>query len=141
MYNDCELCKKYDEREFDLNDVGDWTSNNIPFVYCLMLEEGKYYVGKTRCLSRRIFAHFGYGGSKWTKKYQPIAILFLQSFDNNITKEELSEIENMYTIFYMEEYGRDNVRGGLWTTSYPLTDKWHIKIDKYQNKIMNSLCS
>ena len=139
MYNECDLCKQYDEKEFDINDVGDWSSNNVPFVYCLMLEEGKYYVGETRCLSRRLFAHFGYGGSRWTKKYQPIAIVFLQSFDNNISKKDLREIENMYTVFYMQKFGRENVRGGEWTTSYSLTEKWHKKIDNYERRIKEAV--
>lgn len=139
MYNECNLCKQYDEREFDLNDVGDWTSNGVPYIYCLMLEEGKYYVGKTRCLSRRLFAHFGYGGSKWTKKYQPIAIVFLQSFERTINKKAMNRLENMYTVFYMQKFGRENVRGGAWTTSYPLTEKWHNKIDKYEKRIEEAI--
>lgn len=141
MYNECELCRKFDEKEFDLNDVGDWSLNGTPYIYCLMLEDGKYYVGKTRYLANRLFRHFGYGGAKWTQKHQPIAIIFLQSFDKEISKEELSEIENMYTLFYMKEFGRENVRGGLWTTSYPLNEKWNRKIDEYENKVMKSLCS
>lgn len=73
-------------------------------IYVLQLENGKYYVGKTKNLSRRIFNHLIENGSEWTKKYKPINLI--ESYEGDSFDEE------KYTLLTMEKYGVDNVRGG-----------------------------
>jgi len=74
-------------------------------VYILLLEFGKYYIGKTNNLSARLEEHFSVGGSAWTRKYKPIKII--EEFTNCD-----SYAEDKYTLQYMSKYGIKNVRGG-----------------------------
>lgn len=74
-------------------------------VYTLKLEGGKYYVGRTKNLSRRIEEHANNAGSQWTKKYQMERVL--EVFENCDEYDE-----NKYTFKYMNKFGIDNVRGG-----------------------------
>lgn len=75
------------------------------YVYTLLLEQNKYYVGKTDNPRFRIESHFDASGSAWTKKYPPLKLLELipdcDHFD-----------EDKYTKVYMNKYGINNVRGG-----------------------------
>lgn len=77
----------------------------VPSIYCLRLENGKYYVGKTNNLEYRIKQHFNGEGSDWTKINKPV--------DIHETHDERDEFdENNTTKKYMSEFGIDNVRGG-----------------------------
>jgi hypothetical protein len=91
----------HEQKRPDLNPYVKYTFT----IYVLMLEGGKYYVGKTTSLESRIQQHFGGTGSVWTKKYKPIRVVETasncESFD-----------EDKYTIRYMHQYGIENVRGG-----------------------------
>lgn len=77
----------------------------MTFVYVLLLEDNKYYIGKTNSIEIRLQAHFNERGSEWTKKYKPKSV---------VEKIETSDPgdEDKYTIKYMQEFGTDNVRGG-----------------------------
>ena len=74
-------------------------------IYILLLEENKYYIGKTTQPEIRLEKHFNSNGSLWTKKYKPIKVIGLipncDDFD-----------EDKYTLKYMQKYGINNVRGG-----------------------------
>ncbi len=73
-------------------------------IYVLRLEDGKYYVGRTRDVNKRYQEHKDGLISPWTKKYKPIEIaevLVGDPFD-----------EDKYVKKYMNVYGIDNVRGG-----------------------------
>lgn len=74
-------------------------------IYVLRLEGGKYYVGKTDNLTKRIEEHFDGNGSAWTRKYKPVSIVEKRV---NVSSFE----EDKYTKEYMSKYGIDNVRGG-----------------------------
>ena len=75
------------------------------YIYALMLENNKYYIGKTENPKFRIDTHFNGNGSYWTKKYKPIqTIEIIPNCDNYD--------EDKYTILYMKKYGIHNVRGG-----------------------------
>jgi hypothetical protein len=80
-------------------------SNTQEIIYTLQLENGKYYVGKSKNISNRILQHFSEQGSSWTKSYKPVKVLSqipsTDSFD-----------EEKYTLLAMDRYGIDNVRGG-----------------------------
>jgi predicted GIY-YIG superfamily endonuclease len=73
-------------------------------IYILLLEGGKYYVGKTEDVLKRYQQHLDGEGSAWTKKYPPVKLVKTvegSAFDEDkITKE------------YMAKYGIENVRGG-----------------------------
>ncbi len=75
------------------------------FIYILQLEEGKFYVGKTKNPDFRLEKHFSSSGSVWTKKYKPISVLEIIPNCDNYD-------EDKNTIKYMEKYGINNVRGG-----------------------------
>ena len=53
-------------------------------IYCLRLEENKYYVGKTNHIEFRLENHIG---SEWTKKYKPISVENIwPNCDDNVPK-------------------------------------------------------
>jgi predicted GIY-YIG superfamily endonuclease len=70
-------------------------------LYVLQLAEGKYYVGQSDDLDRRIQEHFSGKGAEWTRKYPPVR-----------TVETLYGDENSVTKQLMMKHGIANVRGG-----------------------------
>lgn len=74
------------------------------YVYALLLEMGKVYVGKTSNPKVRLGTHFATGGSYWTVKYKPVNVLEIVEGDDFD--------EDKLVLQYMNEYGIDNVRGG-----------------------------
>lgn len=81
------------------------------YLYVLELENGKYYVGKTKCLANRLAQHRGKKGAKWTKRHKPIGNDFLETRIMTYPSDEAS-----LTRIYMKRYGIDNVRGGPYVT-------------------------
>lgn len=92
------------------------------YIYILQLEDGKYYVGKTQTPAFRVETHFTHGGSAWTKKYKPIAVLDIISNCDDYD-------EDKYTIQCMEKYVINNVRGGSFCESI-LSDNNIITINQ-----------
>ena len=78
-------------------------------IYILKLENNKFYVGKSNDLKTRAQAHINGTASQWTKKYKPISV-------ETIIPNASSYDENKYTLEYMDKYGIDNVRGGIYVT-------------------------
>jgi hypothetical protein len=76
------------------------------YVYILLCENNKYYVGKTEHLHQRIKDHFDGIGSEWTRQYQPLKV-----WDIIPNCDEFDE--GKYTRKYMSVYGIDNVRGDI----------------------------
>lgn len=74
-------------------------------IYVLLLENDKYYIGKTKNINFRLDNHFNSIGSSWTLKYKPLKIV--EKIDNC---EDFDE--DKYTLKYMNKYGINNVRGG-----------------------------
>jgi hypothetical protein len=74
-------------------------------IYILLLEQDKYYIGKSKNPNTRIEQHFNSNGSSWTQKYKPVNVVETlyncDSFD-----------EDKYTLKYMAKFGINNVRGG-----------------------------
>jgi len=91
------------------------------FIYILLLESNKYYIGKTSNPNFRIENHFNSNGSEWTKKYNPIKVI-------EIIKDCSDFDEDKYTLIYMEKYGIENVRGGTFT---------HIILSKEKVNLIN----
>jgi len=77
-------------------------------IYCLLLENNKYYVGKTKHIKFRLQDHFTNNGSEWTQLHKPISIHKIwydcDDFD-----------EDKYTKIMMSNFGIENVRGGSYT--------------------------
>lgn len=75
------------------------------YIYTLLLENNKYYIGKTNNPDIRLDNHFNSFGSNWTNKYKPLHVIEIL---NNCDDYD----EDKYTLKYMAEYGINNVRGG-----------------------------
>lgn len=88
-----------------MNEVGEreqeWS------IYVLALEDGKYYVGKSKKVNKRFGEHSDKKGSAWTRKHKPIGSEPIEVVPMNDPFDE-----DKVTIKYMEKYGIDNVRGG-----------------------------
>ena len=70
------------------------------YLYTLQLEQGKYYVGIT---DNPNFILEDHTPTEWTKKYKPVEIIeFEESVD-----------EYLFTVFRINSYGVNNVRGFL----------------------------
>jgi predicted GIY-YIG superfamily endonuclease len=98
-----KLEKQHDSEHRIINNVD--RVGNVLYIYVLLLELGKYYVGKTTNPSFRIDRHFDSNGSEWTRKYKPIKILEIMSNCDDFD-------EDKYTLKYMAKKGIYNVRGG-----------------------------
>ena len=97
------------------------------FIYILLLNENKYYIGKTHDPYQRIQSHFSGKGSAFTRKYKPINIEY-------ILKNQDDFDEDKYTLLYMSKHGIENVRGGSFVEfDFPKDTKKHI------NRMMNSV--
>ena len=106
------------------------------FIYILLLNENKYYIGKTHDPYKRISTHFNSGGSAWTRKYKPVNI-------ECILKDCDSFDEDKYTLKYMEKYGITNVRGGSFVElNFSKETKNHIirMINSVSNKCFIYQC-
>jgi len=93
------------------------------FIYILLLELNKYYIGKTKNPDMRLDYHFNSNGSEWTKIYKPIKVYEIipncDSYD-----------EDKYTLKYMEKEGINNVRGGSFS---------QIELSEEQIKLINQM--
>lgn len=84
------------------------------WIYTLLLRENKYYVGFTENLEQRMVAHFTGEGAKWTQVYKPIKII-------EVVPEIHDWHEDFVTLVMMKKHGINNVRGGNWCQTQPLT--------------------
>lgn len=75
--------------------------------YVLRLNQGKYYVGRTKYVQKRLSDHFTGKGSLWTKLYKPVSVVDLRPLT-------YSSQENDTTKVMMKIHGVVNVRGGKW---------------------------
>lgn len=99
-------------------------------ICVLKLEKNKYYIAKTNNSIFSLDDCHELDYSEWTKKYKPIEIIELISNDDEINKVVLK---------YMNKYGIDNVRGGIFNEMK--LDKLKIDIIKKILKSMNVKCS
>ncbi len=86
----------------DLNKVSDKNK-----VYVLLLNNGKYYIGKTDNIVNRISDHKNGQGAQYTKKHGVNDLVEIK-LNCSIFEEENTVIEYMY------KYGIENVRGGIY---------------------------
>jgi predicted GIY-YIG superfamily endonuclease len=89
----------------------------IPFYfYVLKLQNGKYYVGSTRYLFKRLKKQLSGNGSNFTKNHLPIISFCVEKHlfeDVTIANDYESQI----TFEMMQNYGIDNVSGGFFIGS------------------------
>jgi predicted GIY-YIG superfamily endonuclease len=74
-------------------------------IYVLGCEGGKYYVGKTGDIARRMHEHLEGVGSAWTTKYKVQKLI-------EVRTDQSPFAEDAVTKEYMARYGIHNVRGG-----------------------------
>ncbi|KAG5182872.1 hypothetical protein JKP88DRAFT_152434, partial [Tribonema minus] len=80
-------------------------------VYTLKLRGGKYYVGFTTNLPKRLEQHFtGTDGAMWTKHYPMERVVNIE-YNGNKFKEATA------TLMLMAIHGLNNVRGGSYITA------------------------
>ena len=107
IVKETDLELKRVRRFFETTTLG---SNMFPFgteyVYVWQLEDGKFYVGYSENLSRRIDEHLSGEGAVWTKKYNPVSIIEIVMGGK--------EVEKQKTLEYMRLKGWENVRGSHW---------------------------
>jgi hypothetical protein len=75
------------------------------FIFVLKLNEGKYYVGRTTDIFRRLNDHSQGIVCEWTSKYAPINT-------ERIIENSKPGAELKILLTYMFQHGIDNVRGG-----------------------------
>ena len=80
------------------------------YIYILLLEESKYYIGKTNNTNLRFLDHYNNNGSEWTKLYKPIS-------NNCAIVEKMNPDPSFTTTTYYSNTGL------LFTNSLVLTKK------------------
>ena len=104
----------FESRESNIN-INEPTS-----IYIAHLEKGKKYVGKTIDFERRSDQHFNGKGSKVTQKFKPYKIEEVEIVPGFFS----DEVEQEITEELIEEYGYENVRGGMYTNSKTLKKEY-----------------
>lgn len=98
------------------------------YLYVLLLETDKWYIGQTRNVDKRFNRHSKGKGAIWTKKYKPIEIVMTRN--TNLTSEgEVALLEDELTIEYAKKYGIENVRGGGYCQAKPRWPKEVLELD------------
>ena len=75
-------------------------------IYVLRLEHEKYYIGKTDNLDNRVKDHQDGKGCAWTRLHPPVSG---DPVVDVVHDEGFMELST--TLYYMKQYGIDNVRG------------------------------
>lgn len=80
-------------------------------VYVLALEGGKFYVGITKEVDRRLAEHKSGQGARFSKRNKPLGIVYTKTLNTAFFKDAEIE-EDKITIDLMKKYGIENVQGG-----------------------------
>ena len=78
------------------------------FLYTLLLESDKYYVGTTDNVWNRLISHSAGNGASWVTKYKIVNVISVTS--NKTRLDEDMEVKRL-----MIQHGIDNVRGGTYS--------------------------
>lgn len=76
-------------------------------VYVLELEGGRYYIGKSADVAKRVKEHAQGKGAGYTSLYKPKKLVEVRTMKSE-------QDENTLTREYMAKYGVDKVRGGAY---------------------------
>lgn len=101
------------------------------YLYVLLLEDEKYYVGMAEDIGLRLWTHFKMSdktGSAWTKKHKPRSVIHCSKLEGSM--HDFKRIEQQATLRLAKLKGFSSVRGGgfsLTTENYP--NSWDEKLD------------
>lgn len=100
------------------------------YLYVLLLEDEKYYVGMTEDIGLRLWEHFkmpGKTGSGWTRKYHPVSVLHCSHHSG--TMRDFKRIERESTLRLAKLKGFACVRGAgfsLTSDEFPVGWEKHL---------------
>lgn len=105
------------------------------FVYALLLQDAKIYVGETDNIYQRLLDHFSMSRStaQWVRMHgPPVRIL-------EIVADADQGAENYMALSYISKFGADAVRGGAWhgvfaTPPSSVADFREKKVYKYLSR-------
>lgn len=85
------------------------------YLYVLLCENHNYYIGQTNDLTRRYRQHREQGnkGSVWTSNHKPVKIVQYWKIED-YSQEDAINFENKLTLEYINKYGWQKVRGGIY---------------------------
>ena len=86
-------------------------------TYALALHAGKFYVGRTTNLDRRLTQHFTNKGAKWCRQHGAARVLMVRPGD----------CERELTLELMRKYGVERVRGGPWCRCDPIDEPVELR--------------
>jgi len=104
------------------------------YLYVLLLDSDKYYVGVAEDIGLRLWTHFkmaGKTGSSWTKKYPPLSAIHCTQCSD--TPKEFKRIERECTLRLAKLKGFANVRGAGYCLS---DDDYPAGWDDYLENVM-----
>lgn len=78
------------------------------YLYVLLLQGGKWYIGRSKTPSDRIEDHCNGAGSVWTQEYPVIDLWDMRKAFSPLEEDHLTEQ-------YMSDYGIENFRGGSYS--------------------------
>jgi predicted GIY-YIG superfamily endonuclease len=92
------------------------------YLYALQLEQGRYYIGITANIRKRLWQHYSGSGARFTKVYKPVKTLGV--LDLGVTTRALANAEEMvYTMKAVRKYGALCVRGAGYSQTIMPLDK------------------
>lgn len=93
------------------------------YIYALELQNGKYYIGRTSDLERRLDEHQHSNYScAWVKEYPMVRVIEAYSNCDAFDEDKLVKV-------YMYRYGIRNVRGGAYT---------QVQLHEYQYRALKN---
>jgi len=102
-------------------------------VYVLKLSNKAFYIGMTTNLFKRLSGHIGLRKSTpmWIKMNSPVLELqeFREMEEFRFRPGVLAKREDLVTLEYAAQYGKDYVRGGGYMGNNPSWPKW---LDNYK---------
>lgn len=117
--------------ENDNDNIENFIDKKINYIYVIELDEGKYYIGKTKTLIHRLIKHKKGKGSSITTKYKWKRLVDVIRCDDKIRPIDL---ENKITLEYMRKYKYNNVFGGKFYNIYRKNEEpYELKNFKEEN--------
>ncbi len=80
-------------------------------IFILKLQQNKYYVGQTKCLTATLNEYRAGSGSSWLSKYKMINCA--KTFKSNSNHDQY-----ILTLLMMKRYGIENVRSSCFDNIY-----------------------
>lgn len=105
------------------------------YLYVLLCENENFYIGQTNDLVRRFRQHKEQGkeGSVWTSNHKPIKIVQYWKIAD-YSQDDAINFENKLTLEYINEYGWQKVRGGMYIY---FNEDHHLRLLKKYNDIVD----